>query len=96
MGEQQVPDLYLITSMYQDLARSPPGVAVLVTGDGAGFDKGEGLGATLRDMYTAGWKVELISWVHCIKRFLKQWVNLRALVSLWCVSVTTFSATAHK
>jgi hypothetical protein len=70
MGEQQVPDLYLITSMYQDLARRPPGVSVLVTGDGAGFDTGEGLGATLRDMYTAGWKVELISWVHCVNRFL--------------------------
>ena len=50
-------------------------MAVLVTGDGAGFDKGEDLGATLRDMYTAGWKVELISWVHCVNRFLKQWVK---------------------
>ena len=70
MGEQQVPDLYLITSMYQDLVRRPPGKAILVMGDVAGFDKGEGLGATLRVMYTAGWKVELISWVHCINRFL--------------------------
>ena len=81
MGEQQVPDLYLITSMYQDLAQRPPSVAVLVTGDGAGFDKGEGLGTTLRDMYTAEWKVELISCVHCVNRFLEQWV-IRALVSL--------------
>jgi hypothetical protein len=75
MGELQVPDLYPIISMYQDLERRPPSVAVLVTGDGAGFDKGEGLGATLRDMYTAGWKVELIAWVHCVNRFIKQWVK---------------------
>ena len=58
-----------MSAMLRDALRhKPPGLAVLVTGDGAGFDKDEGMGAALRDMYAQGWRVEVLSWAHCVNR----------------------------
>ena len=76
LGEQNVPDVYLQNEMYRDTARKrPPGVAVLVTGDGAGFEEDEGFGSVLKDMHVAGWKVEVLSWRHCVSQAMLQWVQ---------------------
>lgn len=75
-GEQQVPDLYIMSAMWRDaLKHRPPGIAVLVTGDGAGFENDEGMGAALRDMHDRGWKVEVLSWAHCVNRHMREWAQ---------------------
>ena len=56
-GEKGVPDLLLQISMYKDLARlKPPGIVVLVTGDGAlGKYVEDGFIPALQDMVDGGW-----------------------------------------
>ena len=77
MGEQEVPDLHLETAMYKDIVREKnhPGIAVLVTGDGGGFETDDGMGAALRAMHTNGWGVEVLSWKHCINHQMLDWVQ---------------------
>ena len=71
-GEQDVPDVLLQMAMYQDLARvRPPGIAVLVTGDGASSYEEYGFIPALEDMYAQGWGVEVLSWTHCLSRNLR-------------------------
>jgi hypothetical protein len=53
----------------------PPGVAVLVTGDGAGYALGKGFYADLERMHKAGWGVELISWDVACNGALKRWAS---------------------
>jgi hypothetical protein len=50
-----------------------PQIAVLMTGDGAGYDDGVGFHADLERMHTAGWGIEVVSWdAHC-RRALRDW-----------------------
>jgi hypothetical protein len=52
-----------------------PQVAVLMTGDGAGYDDKIGFHADLERMHAAGWGVEVLSWrTHC-KRGLRDWAT---------------------
>ena len=75
-GEQDVPDVLLQMAMYQDLARvRPPGIAVLVTGDGASSYEEYGFIPALEDMYAQGWGVEVLSWNHCLSRNLLRWTQ---------------------
>lgn len=50
-----------------------PQIAVLMTGDGAGYDDGIGFHADLERMYDEGWGIEVISWRHSCKRTLREW-----------------------
>ena len=74
-GEQGVPDVRLQLNMYKDVKRYPPGVAVLLTGDEAGYQREEGFLPALRDVSSDGWKIELLSWEHCVNRELRRWVE---------------------
>lgn len=52
-----------------------PQIAVLMTGDGAGYDDGVGFHADMERMHAAGWAIEVLSWqTHC-KRTLRQWAE---------------------
>ena len=57
-GEKGVPDLLLQMSTYKDLARlKPPGIVVLVTGDGAlGKYEEDGFIPALQGMVDGGWR----------------------------------------
>ncbi|CAI8047692.1 hypothetical protein GBAR_LOCUS26393 [Geodia barretti] len=73
--EQQVPEMRLQRGMYKDAAMRAPGVAVLVTGDGAEYEPGEGFFSTLQNLKSKGWKIEVMSWRHCINRKMLRWVE---------------------
>ena len=78
-GEQNVPDLKLQKAMLRDGLTQAPSVAVLLTGDGAGHYRDEGFLATLKDLKAAKWRIEVLSWVHCINKFLVDWVKKHGL-----------------
>ena len=74
-GREQGVDDVLQTAMLRDLADLSPGVAVLLTGDGAGWSTGVGFHADLERMHRAGWGVEVLSWNHSINLRMRDWVE---------------------
>ena len=58
-----------------------PGIMVLLTGDGkgfddvAGFDAGEGFRADLERMHRRGWRIEVLSWRHSCSRLMREWAE---------------------
>ena len=76
-SEQQVPDQVLQLSMLKDalLYNGDPGVAVLLTGDGAGYERGDGFHSALELMHSKGWRIEILSWAHATNRRMRQWAE---------------------
>ena len=52
-----------------------PGIAVVLTGDGAGFLDGVGFHADLERMHRRGWGVEVLAWERTCNPRLKRWVE---------------------
>jgi len=52
-----------------------PGIAVLLTGDGAGFADGAGFHADLERMHRKGWRIEVLSWEYSCNRRMKEWAK---------------------
>jgi hypothetical protein len=52
-----------------------PGIAVMLTGDGAGFLDGVGFHADLERMHKKGWGVEVLAWERTCNPRLKQWAE---------------------
>lgn len=50
-----------------------PQIAVLMTGDGAGYEDGVGFHADMARMHAAGWGIEVLSWELSCRRALKEW-----------------------
>ena len=75
-GEQGV-DHTLQTAMLRDGYdyNGDPGIAVLLTGDGAGFYDGVGFHADLERMHGRGWRVEVISWRHSCNSRMRAWAE---------------------
>ena len=76
-GEQGIPDQTLQMDMLRDgwINNGHPGIAVLLTGDGAGYETGQGFHATLQMMQERGWGVEVLSWAHSCKRGMRKWAE---------------------
>lgn len=55
---------------------SEPEIAVLMTGDGAGYYDGVGFHADLERMHESGWGIEVISWEGSCKKALREWATL--------------------
>jgi hypothetical protein len=73
-GAEQGVDQCLQVHMLRVLADvKPPAVAVLLTGDGAGYDTGVGYHADLERLHKAGWGIEVLSWDAACRRALKDW-----------------------
>lgn len=73
---EQGVDQCLQVHMLRRLADvQPPQVAVLLTGDGAGYDDGVGFHADLERMADAGWGIEVIAWDVACRRVLKEWAE---------------------
>ena len=64
--EQEIPDRLLQLEMLRDALdnNGDPGIAVLLTGDGAGYYKGPGIGfhKELERMKKRNWRIEVLSW----------------------------------
>lgn len=75
-GGEQGLDQCLQVHMLRAISDYPePQYAVLMTGDGTGYDDGIGFHADLERMYSAGWGVEVLSWEASCKRALKEWAS---------------------
>lgn len=75
-GEEQGVDQCLQVHMLRALADSEaPGVVVLLTGDGAGYESGVGFHADLERMHRKDWGVEVLSWEHACNKRLKAWAQ---------------------
>ena len=70
-GREQGVDQVLQTAMLRDGFdyNGEPGIAVLLTGDGAGFD------ADLERMRRRGWRIEVVSWRHSCNRRMREWAE---------------------
>ena len=78
-GREQGVDDVLQAAMLRDLADLSPGVAVLLTGDGAGQARGVGFHADLERMHRAGWGVEVVSWEHSVNSRMRGWVEVNGV-----------------
>ena len=75
LGEQQVPDSVLQLRMVQNALKYRPGIAVLLTGDGAGYREGQGFHTTLELLHDNGWGIEVLSWKYSCKRQMRTWAE---------------------
>lgn len=75
-GMEQGVDQCLQVHMLRALADADtPSVAVLLTGDGAGYESGVGFHADLERLHKRKWGIEVLSWdIACNKR-LKAWAK---------------------
>ena len=76
-GREQGVDQTLQTAMLRDSLdyNGDPGIAVLLTGDGAGFMDGVGFHADLERMYSRGWRIEVLSWRNSCNRRMREWAE---------------------
>ena len=75
-GKEQGVDQCLQVHMLRALADChPPQVAVVLTGDGAGYEAKAGYHADLERLAKTGWGIEVLSWdIACNKR-LREWAK---------------------
>ncbi len=80
-GEQEMPDRLLQLRMLEDALdyNGTPSVAVLLTGDGAGYMEGAGFQSTLERMHKRGWRVEILSWAHSCNQRMRRWAEHNGL-----------------
>ena len=76
-SEQDMPDRILQLRMLEDALdySGDPGIAALLTGDGAGYLEGAGFHSTLERMRNRGWRVEILSWANCCSRRMREWAE---------------------
>ena len=76
-GEQDMPDRLLQLRVLEDALdhNGDPGIAVLLTGDGAGYFEGAGFHSTLERMHKRGWRVEILSWAHACNQRMRHWAE---------------------
>ena len=73
---EQAVDQALQVSMLRAALDFPvPQVAVLLTGDGRGYEDGVGYHADLQRLHRHGWGVEVISWENACRQRLKHWAQ---------------------
>lgn len=74
-GEQGLDQCLQVHMLRAISDHRDPQVAVLMTGDGAGYDDGVGFHADMERMHAAGWGIEVVSWqAHC-RRALREWAT---------------------
>ncbi len=76
-SEQNMPDRVLQLRMLEDALdyNGDPGIAVLLTGDGAGYLDGAGFHSTLERMHRRGWGIEILSWAHSCNQRMRIWAE---------------------
>jgi NYN domain len=74
-GEQGLDQCLQVHMLRAISDYSDPQIAVLMTGDGQGYDDGVGFHADLKRIYNAGWGIEVLSWDGSCKRTLKEWAK---------------------
>lgn len=73
--EQGIDQCLQVQMLRSALDSDRPGVVVLLTGDGAGYDTGVGFHADLERMRKHGWGIEVLSWSHSCNKRLMNWAS---------------------
>ena len=76
-GREQGVDQALQSALLRDALdnNGDPGIAVLLSGDGAGFADGCGFHADLERMHKKGWRIEILAWRHSCNKRMRQWAE---------------------
>ncbi|HEV2337086.1 MAG TPA: NYN domain-containing protein [Stellaceae bacterium] len=75
-GREQGVDQCLQLWMLRALADAPkPATAVLLTGDGKGYEDGVGFRADLERLHSRGWGIEVVAWEKSCARRLREWAG---------------------
>ena len=76
-GEQDMPDRILQLRMLEDALdyNGDPGIAILLSGDGAGYLEGAGFHRTLERMHRRGWRIEILSWANSCNQRMRRWAQ---------------------
>jgi len=74
-GEQGLDQCLQVHMLRAISDYAEPQIAVLMTGDGAGYDDGVGFHADMERMHAAGWGIEVISWARHCRRALREWAE---------------------
>lgn len=76
-NEQEMPDRVLQLRMLEEALdyNGDPGIVVLLTGDGAGYQEGVGFHRTLERMHHRNWRIEILSWAHSCNQRMKRWAE---------------------
>jgi len=76
-GEQEVPDSWLQQRMVMNGLQyvETPGIAVVLTGDGAGYHENRGFHQTLELLHKRRWGIEVLSWRHSCNRRMREWAE---------------------
>jgi hypothetical protein len=73
--EQGVDQCLQVHMLRTALDVRPPGIAVLLTGDGAGYEGGTGFHADLQRLHKQGWGIEVLAWMHSCGSPLRSWAK---------------------
>ncbi len=75
-GREQAEDAVLQVHMLRALCdERDPQIAVLMTGDGKGYEDGVGFHADLERMADRGWAIEVLAWEHSCRKRLRKWAE---------------------
>jgi hypothetical protein len=74
-GEIAVDEIIQLSMANRVLDVTPPGVVVLLTGDGSGYTDGRGFIKQLERAHVHGWDVEVISWDAGCNRYLRHFAQ---------------------
>ena len=75
-GEQGVDQALQLRMLEDGLDNNGnPGIVVLLTGDGSGFNPGVGFHATLDRLYKRNWGIEVLSWKHSCSKAMREWAE---------------------
>lgn len=75
-GAEQGLDQCLQVHMLRAISdNSEAQIAVLLTGDGAGYDDGVGFHADMARMHAGGWGIEVLSWQRSCRGTLRNWAT---------------------
>lgn len=74
-GEQGIDQCLQVHMLRATQDNPEPQIAVLLTGDGAGYETKVGFHADLERMHADGWGIEVLSWKTHVKWALKKWAT---------------------
>jgi hypothetical protein len=74
-GEVAVDEIIQLQMANQVLGVNPPGIIVLLTGDGSGYNNDQGFIKQLELAHKHGWQIEVVSWDLGCNRLLKRFAE---------------------
>jgi hypothetical protein len=74
-GEVAVDEMIQLSMANRVLDVTPPGIMMLLTGDGSGYTDGKGFIKALERAHKHGWGIEVVSWDAGCNRYLRHFAQ---------------------